>query len=399
MLQFFGEHHELYSKSVCYPAPINQCLQAHSGWDIVRAPGTPIFCVEGGKVVDVQTSDTGYGKSVRILTQTSEWIYGHFSEISVVQGQSIDAGDPVGKMGNSGFTVYGYTPYWPFNPYNGTHLHLERKAVIPYTNQPSWSLYPTGDKAVLLNADNGYFGAVSFDSTDFVLQGPFFEDFGFGSSSFRVKLWQQILVQEGFANWQPTSFFGLKTLAATKAVQSKRGIPSTGYVGPLTRAWANATYLTFPTMPTITLSSTTPPAPPPAPAPAATSTPVTSPTLLWGTPADAEHSVRVICDQEGLTVEQKNTMDATIHAESGYDTHVTHENYAIGILTGKKYLASTDYGICQWNDKYHGKEISPGDAINNPEKAVRLMCQYWKRGQRDIWVAYSSGRYKQYLSA
>lgn len=112
--------------------------------------------------------------------------------------------------------------------------------------------------------------------------------------------------------------------------------------------------------------------------------------LLWDTPENARHSVRVICDEEGLTVEQKNLMSQVVHCESGYKTDITHPN----LLDGKQ--VSCDYGICQWNDYYHGKEITPDEAIHNPEKAVRLMCQYVKEGKINQWVCYSSGLYEKY---
>lgn len=111
----------------------------------------------------------------------------------------------------------------------------------------------------------------------------------------------------------------------------------------------------------------------------------------WSTPKAARHSVRLICDEEGLTVEQKNTMCATIGGESGWDTHAINRNRRNG------KVVSTDFGICQWNDYYHGSEISPDEAVNNPEKAVRLMCTYWKQGQRNLWLAYKNGSYRAYL--
>lgn len=119
--------------------------------------------------------------------------------------------------------------------------------------------------------------------------------------------------------------------------------------------------------------------------------PVETPKYLWGTPTLARHSVRVIADEEGLDVEQKNTMCATIGAESGWIITAVHKN----IVNGK--VTSVDYGICQWNNVYHGKEISPTEALEDPEKAVRLMCSYWKRGQRDLWMAYKNGSFKRYL--
>lgn len=129
---------------------------------------------------------------------------------------------------------------------------------------------------------------------------------------------------------------------------------------------------------------------------------VMSITYNWSTIEAARHSVRVICDEEGLTVKQKNDLCATIGGESGWQSYyltgpkkgqpVIREN----MRNGK--LWSTDRGICQWNDYYHSKEISPEDAQNNNEKAVRLMCRYAKKGQLKQWVAYSSGAYLKYLN-
>jgi hypothetical protein len=125
------------------------------------------------------------------------------------------------------------------------------------------------------------------------------------------------------------------------------------------------------------------PIPPPVPAP--------PPAYMWDTVDHIKHSVRVICDEEGLSLEQKNTMFCTIWAESGFKLDAVNKN----ILHGQ--VVSVDYGICQWNDYYHWQEITPDEALHNPEKAVRLMCKYWKRGQRNLWVGYKNGNYKRYL--
>jgi hypothetical protein len=135
--------------------------------------------------------------------------------------------------------------------------------------------------------------------------------------------------------------------------------------------------------------ATIPPPAPPTPPPPLTTPPTSK--YDWAGPTAVRHSVRVICDEEGLTVEQKNTMCATIGGESEYNPNAINYNR----INGKLY--STDYGLCQWNDVYHGSEISPQDALHDPEKAVRLMCAYWKRGQRTLWIAYKNGSYKNYL--
>lgn len=128
-----------------------------------------------------------------------------------------------------------------------------------------------------------------------------------------------------------------------------------------------------------------PPTPEPAP------TPPEAPKYLWDTKANIRHSTRVICDEEGLTAEQKNTICATIQAESGFNLTARNDNKVNGKVT------STDWGLCQWNSYYHAKEITPEEAVHDPEKAVRLMCSYWKRGQRNLWIAYKNNSYLKYL--
>lgn len=106
------------------------------------------------------------------------------------------------------------------------------------------------------------------------------------------------------------------------------------------------------------------------------------------------HNVRVICDLEKLSYEEKEELCATVWGESEFNTEAKLNNKD---KSGK--IWSTDWGICQWNDYWHGKEISPSDAVDDPEMAVRLMCSYWKRGEsaKEQWIAYKSGRYKQFM--
>lgn len=106
--------------------------------------------------------------------------------------------------------------------------------------------------------------------------------------------------------------------------------------------------------------------------------------------ANNRHNIRVIADWEGLDLTQKNLLSQVLHCESDWNPACVHPN----VVNGKTY--STDYGICQWNDYYHGKEISPQDAVHDPEKAVRLMCQYIKAGQIGQWVCYSKSLYLHY---
>lgn len=156
----------------------------------------------------------------------------------------------------------------------------------------------------------------------------------------------------------------------------------------------------------------------PKPAPAPVPVPVTVPTpsmpkYLWDTVGNARHSVRVICDEEGLTVDQKNDLCATVGAESGWQSYylsgpkkgqpVKLDNVKGGVVW------STDWGIAQVNDWFNIKQgFSPAEAalrhfpthqyvLDNPEACIRWMCTQWKAGNADWWIAHKNGSYKKFL--
>lgn len=108
----------------------------------------------------------------------------------------------------------------------------------------------------------------------------------------------------------------------------------------------------------------------------------TPPKYLWDNHDNARHSVRVICDEEGMSVAQKNEICAVIECESGFKTNAFHKNNN----------GTADFGICQYNSYYFiglGKPIASIDeAINNPEKCVRVICLMWKKKRMKDWVCY-----------
>lgn len=114
----------------------------------------------------------------------------------------------------------------------------------------------------------------------------------------------------------------------------------------------------------------------------------------WSTRATARHSVRVICDEEGLTVAQKNELCATVACESNFRTKITNQN-----KRKDGTVASTDWGIAQINDYYHigkGKSFPSVEyVLDNPEAVIRWMCKQWKKGNAKLWVCFSKGMYLQ----
>lgn len=113
---------------------------------------------------------------------------------------------------------------------------------------------------------------------------------------------------------------------------------------------------------------------------------------FWDTRNNSRHSVRVICDEEGLTAVEKNELCATIGGES---------NWNPGAIGKPNFDGSRDYGIIQLNNKYWigaGKLFPDTDyVLNNPEECVRWMCKQWKLGNKNWWYAYKNGSYKRFL--
>ena len=122
-------------------------------------------------------------------------------------------------------------------------------------------------------------------------------------------------------------------------------------------------------------------------------------TYFWGTKKDTRHSIRVICDEMGLTVADKNLICACIQQESGF------KPLAIG---PKNKNGTTDYGLAQFNDGKNKKGQAYwigkgadfkdiGEVLTNPEKNVRIMIREFKKGNLKYWASYTSGAYKKWL--
>lgn len=148
-----------------------------------------------------------------------------------------------------------------------------------------------------------------------------------------------------------------------------------------------------PTPPPLPIPAPTPVPAPPVPVPAPVEP---KPNLVWDTPENARKSVRIICDEEKLSLSEKNLICAVIMGESGFkNTAKNFNKNAAGVTL------STDWGICQINDHYHigtGKTFpSVAYVLENPDKVVRWMIKMYRAGHLNWWIAYKSGAYKKYL--
>lgn len=129
--------------------PIYKTSHFHAGMDFVADIGKPIYATGNGTVEFAGTDDSGYGIHVKInhgfgyLT-----LYGHMSQLKVVEGQKVKRGDLIGLVGSTGKSVGPHLHYevhkngTPVNPVNYYFSDLtpeEYNELIELSRQPSQS--------------------------------------------------------------------------------------------------------------------------------------------------------------------------------------------------------------------------------------------------------------------
>jgi murein DD-endopeptidase MepM/ murein hydrolase activator NlpD len=94
---------------------ITRCVVGnHIACDIANSSMPPVFSVQSGRVAAVyRFTVTGYGLAVVIDHGNGlQTLYAHLSEIYVSEGQTVQQGQSIGRMGSTGFS-------------SGVHLHFE----------------------------------------------------------------------------------------------------------------------------------------------------------------------------------------------------------------------------------------------------------------------------------
>lgn len=95
----------------------------HEGLDLGGPRGSAILSAHEGVVIYTGDDFRGYGNMI-LVEYSDEWatLYGHLDSIQVYAGKIVEAGEPLGEMGNTGAA-------------SGVHLHFEllnkRKPVDP----------------------------------------------------------------------------------------------------------------------------------------------------------------------------------------------------------------------------------------------------------------------------
>jgi murein DD-endopeptidase MepM/ murein hydrolase activator NlpD len=93
--------------------PILRYRKFHAGWDLAAPTGTPVVSAAAGVVTKAGWGN-GYGNLIIINHGRLETRYAHLSKILVRSGQSVSAGQLIGKVGSTGRST-------------GPHLHFEKR--------------------------------------------------------------------------------------------------------------------------------------------------------------------------------------------------------------------------------------------------------------------------------
>jgi len=99
----------------------------NNGVDIQADTGTPVQAAGRGRV-DYSSEDYGSFGAIVVLNHGDGYytLYGHLSEIAVAQGQEVEAGQIVGRVGDSGTSL------------KGTVLHFEIRKGAQALNPEDW---------------------------------------------------------------------------------------------------------------------------------------------------------------------------------------------------------------------------------------------------------------------
>ena len=123
IVQQFGDSPRTFRRVRCDGA----ALRGHHGIDFGMPVGVPVLAVSDGVAAAVNTDSDGFGKSVLLEHHWGQTLYAHLSEFDIDNGTPVQAGQEIGRSGNSGLCLY-------------PHLHFGLR-VNPYALEDRWCGY------------------------------------------------------------------------------------------------------------------------------------------------------------------------------------------------------------------------------------------------------------------
>lgn len=104
----------------------------HSGIDVATPEGSPVYAPQAGVVVFAGVHG-GYGNAIVLHHGGKLYtLYGHNSKLLVVQGQTVDAGQPISLVGATGRAT---GPHLHFEVHNNNHYEDPKLYLLGIQNQ------------------------------------------------------------------------------------------------------------------------------------------------------------------------------------------------------------------------------------------------------------------------
>lgn len=244
--QGFGQNANEYYASVG--------LKGHTGQDSWCGYGTPIYAEHNMYVYKVITPDNagsiGYTGVFGIVddgVELFEWEVGHCDPL-VKAGDWVKKGDLIATEANHGKVYSGNreitVAMQRAGNKEGSHRHIQKRPVQRLKNPTGqclsklgWKVYrdTEGYAYEVWDYYNGFNGCIDPN------RPVFFRNLTVGMSGYDVYCLQRHLIGEGLASYEPTGYFGGKTLMSVVAYQKRYNIsPALGFVGPATRKFINS---------------------------------------------------------------------------------------------------------------------------------------------------------------
>ncbi len=108
--------------------PIRRMRQFHTGIDIPKVKGTPVYTTGNGIVIR-KGYDSGYGYFIEIQHYGGFCsFYAHLSKTMVNAGDSVSITEQIGCVGSTGIST-------------GSHLHYEIRKGNRFLNPSGWCYY------------------------------------------------------------------------------------------------------------------------------------------------------------------------------------------------------------------------------------------------------------------
>jgi len=232
-------------------------IKGHPAWDESCGYGSNIESYVDGWVYGVREPNKDKPNdysSINMICETKteifEFVIGHVSEIDVKVNTRVSKGQVIGKEGNFG-TVYSGNILVSESSKKrgstrGSHRHVQKRPLYRVTEISPFRMYLHTTEGIYKDRLGFYYEYV-FPHKDYAgctdWTAPLFKKtLSIGSTGYEVYMLQKAMWNENLADYDPTGYFGAKTLKSVRSYQRKYGLKPAFQVGPKTRNILNNNY-------------------------------------------------------------------------------------------------------------------------------------------------------------